>query len=648
MFESDKKSGLDRVKKSLYSRNDEPPAARRHGIRQRDKGEVRSTWDEPQKVEEERPQAEEEAEQEKAPHPMRKAYKILFLSTGVFFLIALLVGGFTMFGGKNFVSVDNVDILIAGPVSVAGGERLSLNASVVNKNTARIELVDLVVEYPSGTKDPVNQATDLVRERESLGDVYPGQTVQRSFDAIMFGEEGATREIKFTVEYRTAGSNAIFFKEKTYTLKLSSSPILVTVDAPQKILNGQTVSMDVTVSSNTGVLVRDLLLVLDYPFGFTVSSSNPGATYSNNIWRIGDLAPGAKRTVRVQGVFQGQDGEERTIHAHVGIQSQKNEREIATNVISREHVIELERPALGLDIALGGERGDIVVEPGRTVRVDVIWTNNGSTRITNARIEAKLSGNALDRNSVSSSDGYYDSRNNAIVWEAGRFRGLDSIAPGETGRASFTFSTVRAGSGQQLSNPVVNVQVSASGDRVDVSGVSQEVTTAVSRAAKLVSNLSITSRAVRSVGTISNTGPIPPIAEQPTTYTVIWTVTNTSNSISDARVTAVLPAYAGFTEIISPQGASVTYEPTGGRVTWRAGDIPANADIGTGAKQVMFQVVVTPNLSHIGMAPDIMGPTTIEGTDSFTGATVRNTAPALTTRTTTDPLWRSGDEIVRE
>ena len=137
MFESDKKSALDRVKKSLYSRNGEPPAAPRHGIKPRDKDRVRSTWDEPKEE-----QTEAEPAKDELPHSMRKAYKILFLSAGAFFAIAALVGAFTIFGGRNFISVDNVDILIAGPVSVAGGERLSLNASVVNKNTATIELVD--------------------------------------------------------------------------------------------------------------------------------------------------------------------------------------------------------------------------------------------------------------------------------------------------------------------------------------------------------------------------------------------------------------------------------------------------------------------------------------------------------------------------
>jgi hypothetical protein len=186
----------------------------------------------------------------------------------------------------------------------------------------------------------------------------------------------------------------------------------------------------------------------------------------------------------------------------------------------------------------------------------------------------------------------------------------------------------------------------ATGSRVDESGVSQTVSTGAASAIKLISNLSLSARALRTQGPISNTGPIPPKADQETTYTVVWTVTNTSNTISGAQVTATIPQYMRWTGTVSPSDAQITYNPVGGQITWMAGGIPQNAGVGAGAKQVAFQLALKPTQSQIGSSPDIMGESTIVGLDAFTGATIRNSASNLSTRTTTDLLWKPGDETV--
>jgi hypothetical protein len=637
MFENEKKSPLDRLKKSLYSRNVEEVEPLRHDIHP-ERTDVAGVW-------------AENTEHPDTVHAMkkaRKAYSYIFLGSIAFFVIAAAIGGFTLFGGRNFISADNVDILVEGPVSIGGGEALVLSVSVVNKNSTDIELVDLIAEYPEGTKDPSDPEKDLSKVRVSLGNIASQSVAQRELSSLMFGEEGTEREILFTAEYRTADSNAIFIKEKTYRATISSSPVNVSIGALNKVLGGQTTDVTVMVVSNTTVPLKNLLLSLDYPFGFSVISSNPKPSYGANVWRIGDLAPGAKRIITLQARAEGQNDEERVLRATVGIESQANERVIGTTIVSREHSFSLERPFLALDLALDGERGDLAIEPGRSVRAEVIWTNNSQTRITNARIEAKLSGAVLDKSSVSVDGGYYDSLSNSVIWEAGRTPGLESIAPGEDGRASFTFTTTASSPGKSTSNPVVSITVSGKGSRIDDSGVAGEITAAISRSVKLISNLALTARALRSQGPIENSGPIPPKVDEGTTYTIVWTVTNTSNSITGARVTASLPSYVTWTGTISPAGANITYDPSGGNITWLAGSVPQNADVGSGAKQVWFQVSLRPSANQIGRSPDIIGAAKLVGTDTFAGVTIEDSVQPLSTRTSTDLLFKQGDDVVRK
>jgi hypothetical protein len=636
MFESDKRSSLERLKKGLYSRRDPFGEAPRHDVHLQ-ATEVADSWD-----------SEEKPEVVAEPPKFRKVYKIVFLASTIFFAVALAVGLSVFYGGSNLVSVDNVNILVEGPASIAGGEPLSLTVAVTNTNATPIELVDLIAEYPNGAKNPENVSEDLSRVRISLGTIESQSSVQRTLSSLMFGEEGALRDIKFTAEYRTADSNAIFYKEKTYHVTISSSPVLVSVDALDKVLSGQSSEISVTVSSNTTAPVKDLLLSLDYPFGMAVSTASPQPTFGNNIWRIGDLAPGAKRTFKITATLSGEDGEDRSVRANVGIRSQTNEREIATTIIARTHTFTLEKPFLGLDLVFDGIHGDLSAVPGRSIRTELIWTNNSASKITNAKIVAKLSGTALDKNSVVSTDGYYDSSANTITWQAGRTSSLDTIAPGDSDRVSFSFRSITASPGESLLNPVITVSVSAEGSRTDDTGAPANITAAATQSVKLVSNLALAARLLRTQGPIVNSGPVPPRVDQETTYTVLWTITNTSNVITGAKVEATLPPYVKWTGAFTPTDSNITYDPASGNVTWLAGDISQNANIGTGAKQVAFQVSLMPSANQIGSAPMVVGSATLTGTDVFTGASLQNTASLLSTRTATDLLFKAGDEIVQQ
>ena len=69
--------------------------------------------------------------------------KIFFLSIA-FFVITLGIAGTIFFSGDNVISSDNVNIVVLGPVSVAGGEELSLQISVANKNKADMQNTHIV------------------------------------------------------------------------------------------------------------------------------------------------------------------------------------------------------------------------------------------------------------------------------------------------------------------------------------------------------------------------------------------------------------------------------------------------------------------------------------------------------------------------
>lgn len=623
MFGNDKKSPLERLKKDLYTRDGEgDDTIYRHSIHVVSQ-DVSSEWKQP----------EEKVSLRVIQKLKMPTHKKILLISFIFFLVAGSVATYAFFGGGNVVSVDNIDIKIEGPVSVVGGDITRFNISVLNKNGIDINLVDLIIKMPDGTKDALDISKDFVRHRESLDTIKAGDQIDREISAVLFGTQDEKKQVKFTIEYRTLGSNAIFYKEKTYDVIMSSSPVVVKVNALKQVNSGQQSEMKVIVSSNSTNVIKDLLLVLEYPFGFSFISGTPLPVSSNSVFRVGDLAPGAEKVFIIKGILDGQDSEERILRAHVGIESKTAEREIATTIISTEHSFVLEKPFIGVDLALNGNVvGDYASPIGKQIRADINWTNNLPTRIAEAVIEVVLSGNMLDENSVSVDRGFYDSLTNTITWDGKRDSSLALLSAGDNGRVGFSFSPLRLAPGSYPVNPEITIRVNIKGKRVDDSNSIQEISSTVVRSVKIDSELAISSSIGYSSGPLVNSGPIPPKAEQSTTYTVMWTISNSSNSISNAQVRATLPPYVQWSNNTYPD-ADITYNPIGGEVVWNVGDIPRGAGVITTKKEMAFQVSITPSLTQVGNVPTIVSEGTFTGVDDFTGSTIRSTVSPVTTNT---------------
>ncbi|MEN9614087.1 MAG: hypothetical protein RLZZ347_394 [Candidatus Parcubacteria bacterium] len=632
---------IDEVNQSLYSANFQPKEKRR-ALHLRDQGVVRRDFG-------------SEPIAEYVPEPVAGGVaqwsftKKLFVSSLGFFGVALLVALYVVLGGGNVVSTDNVDIKISGPVSINGGEELVLDVSVVNNNNTALELTDLVVTYPEGTRSSTDLDTNFTKYRESLGDI-PAQSVsKKTIKAILFGEQNSKKQIKIGVEYRVAGSNAIFYKEKEYEIVISSSPLSLAVNSVTEANAGQTVDFTIDVTSNSTHTLNNVVLSAEYPFGFGFKSASPDSSYGTTLWRLGDIAPNSKRTIVVHGIVSGQDGEERVFHFNAGIGNTTDEKSLGAVFLSSIHSITIRKPLFAVDMAVdGNQSAEYVTRGGRNTRVDVLWSNNTSDRISNATIEVSLKGDPLDKGSISVDRGFYRSIDNTIVWDASTVSDFASIEPGATGRLSFNFSSRPSltSSGPSFTNPDITLTTLASGQRVGIGSASEPVTSTLSRRIKISSDLILSAAALYSTGPFKNTGAIPPKVDTETTYTILWTLSNSSNAVTDAKVSSVLPSYVKWLGVVSPSSESVTYNPVGGEVVWDAGDVPAGTGFSKNKHQVAFQVSFTPSLSQLGSVPKLTNEVVVSGTDSFTNSELKDIKNGLTTRLSTDPSFVAGNDAV--
>ncbi len=341
-------SRIEELKKGLYSRNAPDVRRHRHLNLQTKDFNVPDDWEHPP----EQDFSDEDLNQRYEKPGLSFFTKLLFGSL-LFFILALGLGAYLVFRGNDIVSANNIDINLAGPVSVAGGEPVAFTVQVSNKNSVQLQLVNLAVNYPTGTADPADTTKALKTFQILLPDLAPNGVDQQPINAVLYGEQNTTKTIQVVVDYRVPGSSATFSKEKNFDILINSSPLTLSVDSFKKVNSNQEVNFDVSVVSNSKEVVKNLLLNAVYPFGFTFISASPAPAQSDHAtWVIGDLPPNGKQVIHIKGKIQGEDNDTRVFRFAVGVPGKTNStvKTIGTEYIATTQTINIAIPKISLAI----------------------------------------------------------------------------------------------------------------------------------------------------------------------------------------------------------------------------------------------------------------------------------------------------------
>ncbi len=623
----DKLSKIEDLKAKLFSKNFKTKIEHRDNFSHSSSGGVKDTW-----------AVKDNAILDFGQKFFMKTslFKKFFVFSAIFFGVALLYGGYMFFAGGNTVSNSNIDISILGNSFVGGGEELPLQISIANRNATALELADLVVEYPRSSSGGLSGDTERIRE--SLGTIPSGAVRNENIKVVLFGEQGSVRPVKFTLEYRVEGSNAIFLKEKIFEVNINSTPINIVVEAPTEVSPNQDITLKIKSTLNSAKPASKILVKVDYPVGFQFVSSDPKPSLGNNIWSLGDMAPGAEREVSIVGkmidVFE---GEEKTFKIWTGSQSRTDKSIIDVIYNSAVHTFTVKRPFLEAVIMIGGaKQREYSVQSSSEVQGEIRWANNLDTQVNDLQIKAKITGN-VNRKTIRPQQGFYDSATDTIIWDKNYISGFNEADPGERGSVSFSFfPAISSGA-----NNTINVDASISG-RQDVAGYEiKELKNSDSAIIKIRSDVGFAAKALYS------SGPIPPKVEQETTYTVIWSLSNSSSTISKGLVRSSLPAWVKFSGSITPASENFAYNSSTREITWNIGNIAKGTGITTSSKEVSFRITLSPSLSQIGTAPTIINEAVLTGHDDFANVDVRVSKPPLSTKLTSDPNFpQNGDRVI--
>jgi hypothetical protein len=235
-------------------------------------------------------------------------------------------------------------------------------------------------------------------------------------------------------------------------------------------------------------------------------------------------------------------------------------------------------------------------------------------------IEIRLDGAVVDDKAVDVTDGFYRSLDNTIIFNKETKAELAEIRPQDKEDLSFSFGTLDLATSQSiLKGPQIRVTSSIDGIRISNEGTENGIKEEEYKTIKVLSDINVGAYTLYNSGPFTNSGPIPPKVEQPTTYTIMWSITNTSSDLDNVQVVSTLPSYVTWNSSSSPSSEDVKYDSSSRQVTWNIGNVSAGTGFITTPKNMRFQVTLLPSASQIGTYPNLVRNTKITGRDKFTG-----------------------------
>jgi hypothetical protein len=538
---------------------------------------------------------------------------IMLVSFGAFLLVLGLSSLYLMFGNTE-ISNKNIGISITGPLTIGGGEVMPLQIGITNQNKVPIESVVLIVNFPAGTKSTDEVPRDLYEQRITLERINAGEAINVPVRAAMFGEENQERQIKATIEYRLVDSSGTFYKEADpLTFKINSSPVVIRVEALEKVSAGQEIDVKLTIQSNAPTPLQDILISANYPTNFDFSSAIPAPAYRESEWLIKEIKPETSVTIIIKGVIVGQQAEEFQMQFSAGTPKQDNQFMIGSVLANATTDFIIEQPFIDVGIDVNGLTSDVItLATGDSTVVKVAVQNTLEETLYDMAIEVAVKGNILVRESVVVENGYYDSVKDVIRFEPSGNKNLAQVAPGETKTVTFTLKP-----SSQKETPSFTLAANAYARRVFENRVTEQLVGTAKGEVKFTSSVAVNRLIARGVVGFTDVGPIPPVADTETTYTVTLEALAGGNDVTGAMLTTSLPQYVSWKNLTKGDG-SIVFNPISKELTWTIGAIDAGSK-----KTTTFQIALIPSQNQIDTTPAVLGAQRFRATDRFTSEVVR-------------------------
>jgi len=541
---------------------------------------------------------------------------ILFLV--VAFVVIGVIGFWAWRSGTYSKEVLKLEIL--GPAEADLGQEVEYIVKYKNNGNFRLENPQLVFEPPSLSMKDGEIFRNQVLGVETLGEaIYPGEEKNISFKVRLLGKEGESKLVKATLSYQPKDLKAKYESSTTFTTTIKSAPLTFEFDLPTKINSGEDFRFRLNYFSNLDYSLSGIRIQLDYPSDFEFIESVPKSLEKTD-WDIPVLNKGQGGRVEVAGRVSADAGEVKIFRAKMGIW--KDGEFILLK--EAEKGLEVVNPTIYLRQEIN-KNPQYSAVPGEWLHYEIYFKNIGDDSLNNLFMVTKLTGDAFDLQTIKSDVGNCQPGDNSVIFDWRKISKLQYLAPTDEGMVDFWIK-VKDDLGS-AKNPSLR-------NKVFISQIEQEFVTKVS------SKMELVQKGYYQDEVFGNSGPVPPVVGEPTTYTVMWYVKNYYSDVRDVKVKAVLPEGVELTGKIFPEDASskFAFDSQSREIVWSVGDIVKGEGVLASGRNIAFQVSFTPAESQRGKTPNLINEVVITGEDSWTDNILQSTTPPLDTNVPDDTV----------
>jgi len=565
----------------------------------------------------------------------------------VILILVIFIAVGAIFWGRHSFSKAEVEIDIEVPEEIASGEEISL--LIKYKNNNRVDLKDayLIIDYPLGTFSL--EGKEIFQEEEKLGTILRKSEGEKEFRTRFIGEEGSAKNLVAKLNYQPQNINSRFENSALFRIEINSVLIGIDINGSEETISGQEVNYLIEYENKTDDDISDLKMELSYSDDFEFKTAEPNPIEEDNVWQIGLLKSGQKKTINLKGILRGEERENKILKATIG----RTENNNFLQYSQKEFITQISPSPLLLHLKLQGIGDKCNVDSGERLNYKIEFKNNTDIALVELVLKVHLNNKVFDFQTLDLDEGFFDSRQGIITWSGADVSALSLLEPNQFDEVSFS---VKIRDPLMFSYNDKNLQARILAE-IETLAVPAKFSVSELRVEKeslcrVNSQLSLGTNTYyyESESGFANTGPIPPKVDQLTTYTIHWQIFNSSNDVENVRIWSILPQGIDWSDNYSNKisDSQFYYNERTKEIIWQINKVPAGTGIIFPTYELVFQIGLRPSVNQIGQTPTLINESSIEGKDSFTKVILKDFSPIVDTSLPHDPKIGIGQGKVVE
>ena len=561
-------------------------------------------------------------------------------------ILVVFIGSFLYFGylfiTRSSFSASDILISVEGPATFRAQEQVLFEIKVQNQSDFALREGVLFITLPEFMAFE-NDAS--LEKRIEFDAIMPYGGISESIQ--VFAKETQRQGIiKARIEYMPENLAGTFERTAVMDVSVSSLPLTVIFDLPQKAVNGQQIRGSFHFVAEKEMESLPLIAKIVLPDGVTFLDAEPASDPKEEAtWEFDKVEVQKSYQVEFEGKIEGFEGETKEFALVFGGENDEG-RFIGQYTVSREVRISL--APLDFNQRVNGETKYIATD-GERLDFSVHYNNKSGADIEDITITVELTGEMFDLATVNPGVGYFNRRTDTIIWNKNFSSTFARLQDGEGGVAHFSV-VVKEGvkpSGNKSGGIYGVSKATIEVGKVPLALKGLSLRAEHEAKVQLRTSLDLVARGYYYHGQFSNSGPIPPQVGNKTTYTIVWQVTNSVNEADDVQVEASLPKDVTFEGNVYPKGSNFTYNSAAHVVVWDIGSLAAGVGSVLPDETVAFQVSITPTEEMRGTTVTLIEESKINGKDSLTNDLLQDLANVIDTRLLDDLGMREGDAVVQ-